>query len=328
MLISYATQYAISAVNVENVNISNIKITEIGEMGLVVNGYNNIINNNHLTEIGCGGMSVTGGDELQLIRGNNIIDNNKVDHYAAWKRTFVPGITYGGVGDNYTNNVLADSPHEGVIGLGNDYLFDNNTFMNLAYEVTDAGGWHCARSWAHRGTVVSNNLFINMSAIEKTYLGWPVIAGIYLDDQLSGHNITGNTFINTNVGIQVGGGRRVNVWNNYFAKCTSGSCITYDDRGLNWEAEFCASGGLFQQQLEAVNYTQPPWSIHYPELPNIYNDQPCVPVYDQFFNNQYCCGKGMSDDSCKFINQHNDTIYSWNSSEWNNVQINWSNEYC
>ena len=35
-------------------------------------------------------------------------------------------------------------------------------------------------------------------------------------------------------------------------------------------------GGMFQQQLESVNYQNPPWSLEYPELVHIFQDHPCI----------------------------------------------------
>jgi len=47
---------------------------------------------------------------------------------------------------------------------------------------------------------------------------------------------------------------------------------------------------MFQQQLEAVHYQNPPWSLQYPELVHIFQDHPCVPVYNEVVDNTYCGG--------------------------------------
>ena len=49
-------------------------------------------------------------------------------------------------------------------------------------------------------------------------------------------------------------------------------------------------GGMFQQQLESVNYQNPPWSLEYPVLVHIFQDHPCIPVYNVVANNTYCGG--------------------------------------
>ena len=45
---------------------------------------------------------------------------------------------------------------------------------------------------------------------------------------------------------------------------------------------------MFDQQLKSVNWQQPPWSTHYPELVNIFQDHPCVPAYNNISHNEYC----------------------------------------
>ena len=43
-----------------------------------------------------------------------------------------------------------------------------------------------------------------------------------------------------------------------------------------------------QVELEALNYTEPPYSSKYPELLTIYSDSPCVPVHNVVADNMYC----------------------------------------
>jgi len=68
------------------------------------------------------------------------------------------------------------------------------------------------------------------------------------------------------------------VYNNTFIRCDT--AVHLDDRGLTWQKQYCGVGGIFQSELEKLNYTQPPWSTHYPELVNIMQTKPCVPVYN------------------------------------------------
>ena len=56
------------------------------------------------------------------------------------------------------------------------------------------------------------------------------------------------------------------------------------------ETTIAFQGGMFQQQLESVNYQNPPWSLEYPELVHIFQDHPCIPVYNVVANNTYCGG--------------------------------------
>lgn len=70
---------------------------------------------------------------------------------------------------------------------------------------------------------------------------------------------------------------------------------------------------MFEQQLKSVNWQSPPWSIHYPEMKNIMEDHPCVPVYNKVTNNSYCQGK--------FIDASDEDIKKWMDTVENNKNI-------
>ncbi|KAJ9444467.1 hypothetical protein DIPPA_21453 [Diplonema papillatum] len=62
--------------------------------------------------------------------------------------------------------------------------------------------------------------------------------------------------------------------------------VHIDNRGETWQADFCTPpNGSFWQQLDAVNYTQPPHSTHFPDLLHV--DRPCTPVHNVIVNNVY-----------------------------------------
>lgn len=64
---------------------------------------------------------------------------------------------------------------------------------------------------------------------------------------------------------------------------------------------------MFEDQLKSVNYQNPPWSTHYPELVNIFKDHPCIPVYNEVTSNTYC-GKEFIDISADQAKQWMDTV--------------------
>jgi len=55
--------------------------------------------------------------------------------------------------------------------------------------------------------ILRNNTFRRVRQEDKTFLGYPSVQAIYLDDQMSGWLIEGNTVIDAQMGIMVGGGR-------------------------------------------------------------------------------------------------------------------------
>ena len=44
-----------------------------------------------------------------------------------------------------------------MLGFGNDGVFEDNLFRDLAYEATDTGAWYSGRSWVRRGHVLRGN---------------------------------------------------------------------------------------------------------------------------------------------------------------------------
>ena len=56
--------------------------------------------------------------QLSLTRGNNLLTQCLVTDWSRWKRTYQPGISWGGVGNNFTHNRLSNAPHAGILGGG------------------------------------------------------------------------------------------------------------------------------------------------------------------------------------------------------------------
>ena len=72
--------------------------------------------------------------------------------------------------------------------------------------------------------------------------------------------------------------------------------------------------------LAALNATVPGsvYAEHYPELVHIYDDHPCVPVYNEITGNRYCHKDSATGGN--FINQNDTTIQSWLSHAANNTE--------
>ena len=92
---------------------------------------------------------------------------------------------------------------------------------------------------------------------------------MYLDDCFSSADISSNIFYDVATPILIGGGRDNVITNNMFIKC--GRAFSLDPRGLGW----CEGVGEFAtRELNGLNYRQPPWSVKYPELLNLLEDEP------------------------------------------------------
>jgi len=268
--------------------------------------------NNSANEIGCKGFIISGGSEQTLARGDIVVEHNRIEKFSQWKRTYMPALSWSGVGNTYRQNVIKDGPHTAAQGGGNDNVFDGNTFDTLAYEVDDTGAWYAGRSWAKRNNTLVNNVFINVVNKVKTYLGAPSVQAVYNDDQLGGNTFYNNTFIDCHCGIFIGGGRDHIVEGNHFIR--TATPVHVDDRGLTWQKTYCEPpNGHFWQELNALHYTEPPYSSRYPELLTIAKERPCVPVHNVIHKNIYC-------GSAKFADISQAQAVSWNITLADNVE--------
>lgn len=303
---------AVQLNDVDSITLLGSEVANNGATSVSLYGVNSHVTNLVVYGNGCGGIHVSGGDQKSLTRGNNMLRGCNIARWSRWKRTYQPAVSWGGVGNIYAENVISDGPHSGILGGGNDCNFTYNSLSSLCFEATDAGGFYTGRSWIDRGNVVAHNTFKAIKATENVVLGAKSVQAIYLDDQMSGYDIYNNTFIDCHCGSFIGGGRRNKVHENTYINCSVD--VHIDNRGMNWQNASCQPGGMFDQQLQSVNYQQPPWSTHYPELVNIFKDHPCVPVYNDVENNVYCNADG------EFIDVSSTQIEDWLDIVENNTE--------
>eukprot|EP01062_Namystynia_karyoxenos_P027618 TRINITY_DN21140_c0_g1_i1.p1 TRINITY_DN21140_c0_g1~~TRINITY_DN21140_c0_g1_i1.p1 ORF type:complete len:644 (+),score=255.68 TRINITY_DN21140_c0_g1_i1:65-1933(+) len=296
--VRYGSSTNLMADNVSDSRIRDCNLGCTGGHALWVHGTRNQVVNNTARWTGCRGFNIEGGDLRTLSRGDNLVEGNTIEFFSAWKRTYMPALAWGGVGNTYRGNIIRNGPHTAAQGGGNDNVFDGNTFDTLAYEVDDTGAWYAGRSWAKRNNTLINNVFKNVKNVVKTYLGSPSVQAVYNDDQLSDNSFINNTFIDCHVGLFLGGGRHHTATGNKFIRC--GTPLHIDARGLTWQKDYCTPpGGHFFTELNSLDYTHPPYSTHYPELLNITTDSPCVPVHNRIADSLWCGSEKFHDFSDK-----------------------------
>ena len=226
--------------NVTDIHVTNCVLSNNGNHGVDVTGHEIQILNNEVSYSGCMGVACVGGDYFSLTPGNNGVRNNSIFNFARWKRTYVPGLYFGGVGNEYALNITF-GPHNAITGGGNVEQSCNNNISynvleNTTFETSDSGAMYTcgqqAQAWINRGNLFTYNTVRNIR--NRVPLGNgqdATLNGIYLDDQMSGWDVSHNTFVNIDRGVFVGGGRRTNVANNYCDACDF--CLHLDDRGLS-----------------------------------------------------------------------------------------------
>lgn len=228
---------------------------------------------------GLGGILLGGGDRMTLTAGNNFATDNRIYDYSRLARTDRPAIFLYGVGNRVANNVLHDGPDLAVAFWGNDHLIEYNEIHDVCLLIDDAGALKTGRDYSQRGTVIRFNYIHDLVS---TVDGGRV--AVYLDDFQSGTTIFGNIFHNVNVGVNVGGGRDNLIENNIFFGCSRS--IHVDARGLTWaKYYFDGSNTVLFDRLAAINYTAPPFSERYPELPALRREMAAVPQGNRIVKN-------------------------------------------
>lgn len=283
--------------------IKDCSIANAGEQAVAIDGYFSGLENVSVHSTGCQGVDVRGGDTPSLTPGNSFVRGSTIANASRWHRTYSPHVRIGGVGNTYTNNTLLNGPHSAMVGGCNDCQVDGNVFKRFLHETADSGAFYDGRTWVHRGNTISNNLFedIRHSDPQRDNKGG-MAAAVYFDDMLSGNFVINNTFRNCETGVLLGGGRDHTVQGNKFENVgdmEGGQSVWIDARGLNGPGGSaanpnCRFNGTFHKELQAVRFTQPPWSTHYPSIPLLFASGPagysgCEPAHIQVVDNT-CAG--------------------------------------
>ena len=139
---------------------------------------------------------------------------------------------------------------------------------------------------------------------------------------MSGWDFYGNVIRNSSQGVLLGGGRHNRIHSNVFID--NDNDIGFDARGLGWQSASCqynctgTTTSCFRYGLDHVRYRQPPYATHYPTLPTIYDDHPCVPVGNVIEDNRWCHKHSVGGG--QFVDRDAATIREWRSAMSNNVE--------
>ncbi|MBC7289027.1 MAG: right-handed parallel beta-helix repeat-containing protein, partial [Armatimonadetes bacterium] len=218
--------------------------------------------------LGAGGVSVAGGNRQTLTPARNEVENCHIHHYGRIRRMYTPAIGLDGVGNRAAHNMIHDAPHQAIAFGGNDHVIEYNEIYRVCTESNDAGAIYAGRDWTMRGTVIRYNYFRDITGFENRGC-----VGVYLDDMFCGTTIFGNVFYNVTRAAFIGGGRDNIVENNIFVDCNP--AVHLDARAMGWARD--AVDGVMKQRLLAMPYKSPLWAERYPELVNIWEDEPAVP---------------------------------------------------
>jgi len=261
---------ALKATGGTGVQVVGCTIRNAGNNGASLTGTEHAVIGCDVTDTDSG-ISVAGGDRKTLTPAKNLVENNHVQRFSRWCRTYRPAISVSGCGNIIRHNLLHDGPHNAIQLGGNDHLVELNEIHSVCYDTGDVGAFYSGRDWTARGTVIRHNHFHDVRGP-----GIYGAMGVYLDDQASGFTIQGNVFARVTRAAFVGGGCDNIIENNVFLDCAP--AVHIDARGLGWQKKATDDPkGELRTRLAAMPYQNDLWRQRYPQLPNILNDDPGTP---------------------------------------------------
>ena len=227
-------------------------------------------------QTGKGGISLSGGDRVKLQPAQHYAVNNHIHHYSRWDRVYQPAVSLNGVGNRAAHNLIHHAPHMAIGFSGNNHLIEFNEIHHVCYESNDAGAIYCGRDWTMRGTIIRHNFLHHINGFEGRGC-----VGVYLDDMFSGTSIYGNLFYQVTRAAFIGGGRDCKIENNIFVDCNP--ALHIDARAMGWASYHVNQ--IMKERLMAMPYQDQPWTEQYPELVDIWKDEPAAPKGNLVANN-------------------------------------------
>lgn len=229
-----------------------------GNWGVVLDGgQGHNVTSCDVLDTGDGGVNVSGGDRQTLRPGGHAVSNTHFQRQGRWSKCYVPAVLLSGVGHRVAHNRIHDHPHCAILFTGNDHLIEFNDIHHIALETGDVGAIYTGRDYSFRGNRIRNNYIHETGGVGMGSMG------VYMDDCVSGTEVTGNVFYRVHWAMFIGGGRDHRVENNLFVDCDP--AIRVDARGLDptpvWRGMV---DNFMRTQLAAV-----PASLYrerYPEL--------------------------------------------------------------
>jgi parallel beta-helix repeat protein len=192
----------------ENVRIERCDLGNTGGKAIIVDGgTGHIIRDNFIHDTGAGGVSVSGGDRQTLTPAGHVVANNEITRFSRLRKMYAEAIALAGVGNRAVHNLIHDAPHAAIHFAGNDHSIEFNEIHHVLLESDDAGAVYSGRRLTFWGNKIRNNYFHDINGLPPgtTRFKRNLAHAVYLDDALSGIEVTGNVFQRCNDAICVKG---------------------------------------------------------------------------------------------------------------------------
>lgn len=206
--------------------IAGCVLRNIGNNAVVIeSGTGHGVSGCDLLDEGDSGVSLSGGDRQTLTPGGHFVENCRFQRQGRWSRCYSPAIQLQGVGLRASHNLIQDHPHCAILFWGNGHQIDFNEIHHVALETGDVGAIYTGRNFTFRGNRIRNNFIHDTGGVGMGSMG------VYMDDCVSGTEISGNVFYRVQRAVFLGGGRDHRVTDNVFVDCNP--AVQLDGRGLD-----------------------------------------------------------------------------------------------
>lgn len=236
-------------------------------------GWDRMAGNNHRIQscdvynTGSGGIFLSGGSKVNLINGNNVVDNCKVHDYNLRNKFLWAGINVNGCGNIVSHNEVYNAEFQGIFVYGNEHIFEYNNVHDVTTNSDDTSPWYIGRDPSNRGNIVRYNYFHHSGNANRMNMG------IYCDDASTDVTVYGNVFYDLKVNhgtLFSNGGWDLKMKNNIIIEPLSNSFVI-SAQFYSWAkpqaAEYFGKNGILRKRLtESIKFDQPPYSTRYPSL--------------------------------------------------------------
>ena len=287
---SYSTGPAVIISQSDAVTFQDCSIAHTGGSGIeIIGGAQNTLTRCHIFDTGGTGAKIDAGDRQTLSPGLSGLNECLIERFGQIIPTYRPGVSLMGAGNFVKNSEIRNGAHAGILFEGNDHAISGNLIHDVVLDTDDAGAVYGGRDWTARGTRIIGNAIFNV----HNTIGEYKVSGVYLDDQLSGTEVSGNIFKAVDTPILLGGGRDNIITDNVFFQYKDGA-VYVDSRGLKGQG----TGKVYQQlhtRLNSVPFAGKAYQ-KYEGLKDILGVSPGAPVGNKITGNIFSGSQLLSSD--------------------------------
>lgn len=246
----------------ENCVLRNCRIENIGNSGVDVNeGTGHRIEGCAIRHLGGSGIYLEGGSRKDLVAAGFEVNDNVIEDFARFHRTYRPAVGCDGCGIHVHHNLVRNAPSSAFSLGGNDIVAEFNVIEDVAKESDDQGAYDLYLNPSMRGIQLRYNYWKNI--VGGTRYG---VGGIRLDDLITGIRIYGNVFDNCGSvefgAIQIHGGSENVIEDNLFYKCKYAVSFTqYGEE--KWKETY---DSIHKMLYEDVDMVSDRYLLKYPEI--------------------------------------------------------------